>query len=112
VKRGEIWLGSLDPTVGREQAGTRPFLIVSHDYYNDTPTRLAIVLPLTGQLRRWPLRVRVSPPEGNLSVESDILCDQVGAVDKSRLNRLIGSVSPSTLRRVSQVMRDLLDLNP
>ncbi len=46
MKRGEIWLVSLDPTSGHEQKGRRPVLIVSPDAFNRT-TKLPIVLPIT-----------------------------------------------------------------
>ncbi len=46
MKRGDIYLVSLDPTQGREQQGTRPVLVVSPDRFNKV-TRLPIVLPIT-----------------------------------------------------------------
>ena len=46
MKRGEIWLVSLDPTAGHEQKGRRPVLIVSPEAFNRT-TRVPVVLPIT-----------------------------------------------------------------
>ncbi|HYN21742.1 MAG TPA: type II toxin-antitoxin system PemK/MazF family toxin, partial [Thermoanaerobaculia bacterium] len=45
--RGEVWLASLDPVRGHEQAGTRPVLIVSEDLFNRGPAELIIALPVT-----------------------------------------------------------------
>ena len=47
MKRGEIWLVSLDPTSGHEQKGRRPVLIVSPEAFNRV-TRVPVVLPITG----------------------------------------------------------------
>lgn len=47
--RGEVWLATLDPTVGREQAGTRPALIVSDDLFNQSHAELVVVLPITSK---------------------------------------------------------------
>ena len=61
MKRGEIWLVSLDPTSGHEQKGRRPVLIVSPEAFNRV-TKVLVVLPVIGvqlyflwkQERRWP----------------------------------------------------------
>ncbi len=62
--RGEIWLVNLDPTIGREQAGERPVVILSTDRFNRGPAGLVIVAPMTTRDRRLPLHVAVDPPEG------------------------------------------------
>ena len=46
MKRGDIYVVSLDPTAGREQQGNRPVLIISHDSFN-AATKLPVVLPIT-----------------------------------------------------------------
>ena len=53
--RGEIWLVDLDPTMGHEQAGTRPALVVSTDYLNSSSADLVILVPLTTVKRGIPL---------------------------------------------------------
>ena len=51
--RGEIWLATLDPTVGREQAGTRPALIISDDLFNQSHAELVVVLPSHRKVRAF-----------------------------------------------------------
>jgi mRNA-degrading endonuclease toxin of MazEF toxin-antitoxin module len=67
VSQGEVWSGDPDPTLGREQRGRRPALVVSIDGMNHGPVGLAIVTPLTSVAREEiPTRMRVDPPEGGL----------------------------------------------
>lgn len=108
--RGEIWLVSFDPTLGREQAGTRPALVLSIDKYNLGASELVVVLPLTSKDKRQPLYVAVHPPEAALSMTSFVKCDDVRSVSKVRLKKLFGRVSPATMGEVEQRMRILLGL--
>lgn len=108
--RGEVWLVELDPTRGHEQAGRRPALIVSVDTYNQGPSGLVIVLPLTSRLRNIPLHVRVAPPEGGLTVISAILCDQVRAITRVRLVQRWGTVEAQTMQAVEERLRAVLGL--
>jgi len=108
--RGEVWSVNLDPTLGREQAGTRPALVLSVDKFNHGPAELVVVLPITSKDKRQPMHVPVTPPEGGLSQLSFIKCDDIRSVSKQRLRKLYGSVSPRTLADVELRMRTLLDL--
>ena len=108
--RGEIWLVDLDPTRGHEQAGRRPVLIISEDPFNRSRANLVIVLPVTSTLRLLPFRVRLSPPDGGLKVESDVLCEAVRSVSKTRLVVRFGRVTPKTLALVEDRLRVLLGL--
>lgn len=108
--RGEVWLAELNPVRGHEQAGKRPVLIVSEDLFNRGPADLVIVLPLTSTLRPIPSRVRLSPPEGGLKVESDVLCDAIRSISKERLLVRWGMVRPGTLEEIEDRLRILLRL--
>ena len=92
VSRGDIWLVSLDPTVGSEIKKSRPCVVVSppemHDYL-----RTVIVAPMTTKSRPAPFRV----PLSHGGRKGLILLDQIRAVDKARLARKMGSVSAKTL---------------
>ena len=103
--RGEIWLAHLDPTVGREQAGTRFVLVVSNDYFNYGPAELVAIVPLTRTDRGLPLHVPIAEPEANLIGRGVILCDQPRTISKSRLVRRKGAVEPSTLLAVENRLR-------
>lgn len=92
VKRGEIWLATLDPTIGSEIRKTRPCVIISpaemHDYL-----RTVIVAPMTTASRPAPFRISVT--FGGKT--GRILLDQIRTLDKSRLAKRLGAVTPRTL---------------
>jgi mRNA interferase MazF len=109
--RGEIWLASLSPTRGHEQAGERPVLIVSSNIFNQGPAGLVFVLPLTRTNRGIPIHVPVDPPEGGLTARSYILCDAIRSISKDRLGiRTWGRVSTQTMQQVENNLRILIDL--
>jgi mRNA interferase MazF len=109
-RRGEVWFADLSPTLGREQAGRRPVLIISDDAYNAGPAGLTIALPLTSSVQRLATRVLLNPPEAGLKVKSDILCDQIRALSNLRLLRRWGNVTPATLALVERSLRTVLHL--
>jgi mRNA interferase MazF len=110
-RRGEIWLADLNPTRGHEQAGRRPVLIVSTDAFNHGPASLVFVVPLTRTGRGIPIHVPVEPPEGGLTARSYVLCDALRSIAKERLiGPPWGAVTRTTLHKVEDVLRILLDL--
>jgi mRNA interferase MazF len=110
ASRGDLWSVSLDPTLGREQAGTRPALVLSVDKFNHGPADLIVVLPITSKNKQQPLHVEVTPPEGGLKLSSFIKCDDIRSISKQRLKRFHGTVSAKTMAEVEKRVRILLDL--
>src|SRR4051794_20595987 len=112
--RREIWLIDFGTGRGHEQAGPRPALIVSDDGFNQGLSGLVMVVPLTSKVQKSkniPVHILVSPPEGGLKTPSVLLCDQLRTVSKDRLGRAPwGSVSPTTMADVENVLRTLLGL--
>lgn len=109
VRRGDIYRADLDPVLGSEQGGVRPVLIVQNDLGNLTsPT--VIIAPLTSRSKKKTLRthVTVDPPEGGLSRPSQVLCEQVRTLEKSRLSLYLGRLSADTLRRVDEALEQAL----
>ena len=92
VKRGEIWLVSLDPTIGSEINKSRPCVVVSPAEMHDH-LRTVMVAPMTTKSRPAPFRVPVT----HGGQKGLILLDQVRAVDKARLAKKLGAVSAKTL---------------
>jgi mRNA interferase MazF len=92
VRRGEIWLARLDPTLGSEIQKTRPCVVISppemHDYL-----RTVIVAPMTTGNRPAPFRI----PLRFARKDGLILLDQIRTIDKVRLVRRLGSILPGTL---------------
>ena len=93
VKRGEIWLVNLDPTVGSEIQKTRPCLVISPPEMHDH-LRTAIVAPMTTGSRPAPFRIAVQ----HGGKKGLILLDQLRAVDKTRLVKRSGAVSSTVLK--------------
>ena len=109
-KRGEVWAINFDPTQGREQAGTRPALIVSDNALNSSPRGLVVVCPITGTDRSIPTHVPVEPPEGGLVKSSVVMVEQLRSVSTSRLGRRLGEATPETMGSVNQVLGFVLGL--
>ena len=105
MKRGEIWLAALDPTVGSEIQKTRPCLVVSPDEMN-AHLRTAIVAPMTTGSRPAPFRVAVTF-KGKAGL---ILPDQMRTINKARLVKRMGRVDAATLRpaRIPQTLLEIL----
>jgi len=108
--RGEVWDVNLDPVIGHEQAGSRPALVLSVDLFNGGPADLVVVAPITraGRKVRW--HVPLSPPEGGLTADSYIQCENVRSVSKNRLKRRRGRVSEPTMQQVEDRLRILMGL--
>lgn len=107
--QGDVWFVQLDPTLGHEQGGNRPALIVSVDQLGTGPSELAIVVPITKTDRPNPLHVEIEPPEGGVRVRSYAMPEMVRSISRERLIERWGSVRTETLdevtRRVKLLMR-------
>ena len=108
--RGDIWEVDLNPTVGREQAGRRPVLIVSDNALNRSPRGLVVVIPVTGTSRGLPTHVPIIPPEGGLTKPSVMMTEQVRSISKDRLVRRHGAVTQATMSQVDQILQIVLGL--
>ena|SRR5579864_5741979 len=86
IKRGEIYLVSLDPAKGREQAGYRPVLVVSSDAINSLPLVVTVVPGTDAKKigKSYSTNVRVSAKESGLPKDTVFLCFQARAIDSSR----------------------------
>ncbi len=102
VRRGEIWLVNLDPTVGSEIRKTRPCLVVSPPEMHDH-LRTVLVAPMTTGGREAPFRIGVTHAGRN----GLILLDQVRAVDKTRLAKKVGAVSAKTLAATLRALQEV-----
>jgi mRNA interferase MazF len=95
VHRFDVYLVNLDPTIGREIKKTRPCLVVSPDEMN-RHIGTAIVAPMTTKGRPYPTRVacRFQGKDGQ------IVLDQIHTVDKKRLVKRLGKISPAAQQAV------------
>jgi mRNA interferase MazF len=102
VKRGEIWLVNLDPTVGSEIQKTRPCVVISPPEMHDH-LRTAIVAPMTTGSRTAPFRIAVR--HGGKS--GLILLDQIRAVDKTQLVKRRGAVGSAVLQATLAALAEI-----
>jgi len=110
--RGEVWLADLDPRRGTESGKTRPVLIVQSRALVQAGHPSTIVVPLTTNLvdAAEPLRVRF-PRRGRLHRDSDLLIDQIRAIDNRRLvGRALCRAPEPLLHRVGEAIREVMDL--
>lgn len=88
IRRGSIWLANLNPGGGTEPGKPRPVLVVQSQVLLDVEHPSSLIIPLTTRLTRQaePLRIRV-PAQGLLERDSDLLIDQLRAIDNRRLTK-------------------------
>ena len=101
MKRGEIWLVSLDPTSGREQRGRRPVLVVSPEAFNRI-TKVPVVLPITGGGNFARTAGFAVPLTGAGTKTTGIIrCDQPRALDlAARGGKKLESISDAIMAEV------------
>lgn len=101
VQRREVWLADLNPIRGSEQAGVRPVLIIQNDAINAFTTTV-LAIPLTTNLRRasLPSCTLIACGEGGFVHDSVALCHQLRALDKTRLQKMLGTIDRTTLTNV------------
>ena len=108
-KAGEVWLTNCDPQVGREQAGRRPALILSHDRFNAARNGLVFLAPMTGTDRGLPIHYRIEAGVGGLSKTSYVLCDQAKSTSELRLLQYMGEVPAEVLLEVRRITGRFID---
>lgn len=111
MRRGEVWLVNLDPTIGAEIRKTRPAVIVSSDLVGILPLR--VIVPLTDWKERYdvaPWMVRIDPtPANGLSKPSAADCFQVRSVATARLVRKIGQVSDDDMEKIVESIQLVIE---
>ncbi len=104
LRRGEVYLVSLNPTKGREIKKTRPCVIVSPDELNDHLSTF-IVAPMTTGGHPYPFRI----PCKFQRKDGFIVLDQLRTVDRHRMVRRLGQVHTTTLAKVLGVLREMFE---
>ena len=100
VARGEVWLVTLDPTVGREIQKTRPCVVVSPPEINDHLSTV-LVAPMTTGSRSAPFRAAVHF-KGRTGL---ILLEQIRAADKVRLAKRLGAIDDAELSAALAILK-------
>jgi mRNA interferase MazF len=113
LPRGTLVIVDLEPTLGHEQRGTRPCLIVSDPAVNDSQRfGLLAVVPITGTPAPGALYPPLAPGAHGLTKPSYALVDQLRSIDKRRIRRRHGQVSEAELAAIDAGLRLYLGLEP
>lgn len=110
ISTGDVWIAQLDPTVGHEQGGRRPVVVVSSQDFHSLPIGMTVVVPLTGVDRGLVTQPRIASRTAGLSRTSFARPEDLRAIDSARLQRRLGGISEAELAEVRKVLRYFLDL--
>lgn len=113
IKQFEIWIADLNPQIGTETGKTRPVLVVQTNLLNKLPHPSTIICPITTNLKPDAdiLRVHLKKGEANLSQDSDIMIDQIRAIDNKRLISKLGTLPVRLTEQVKENIMIVLDLD-
>ena len=108
-KQFEIWLADLNPQIGTEPGKTRPVVVVQTDLLNEFhPSTL--VCPVTTNVVKQIDLLRVHLKKGPLTASSDILVDQLRAIDNRRFRRRMGKLTRDEVSKLKENIKIVLDL--
>lgn len=99
IRRYDVYLVNLDPTLGSEIRKTRPCLVLSPDEMN-RHIRTVIIAPMTSMRRDYPTRVDITFQRK----KGQVVLDQIRTVDKARLTRRIGRLPEARAREVADIL--------
>jgi mRNA interferase MazF len=109
--RGAVVVVELDPTIGREQRGVRPCVVVSDpDVIGDQRFPLVCVVPVTGTPGEGLLYPPLAPGQSGLAKKSFALIDQLRSIDKRRIRRVFGELAREEMAVVDEGLAAFLGL--
>jgi len=109
-KRGEIYLVNFDPARGSEQAGIRPAVIIQNDIGNTFSPTTIIATCSTASTKPFPFIVKIMAKESGLDRDSAVNFAQILTIDKNRLDKKIGQLSPNKIIEMNNAIINSLGL--
>ena len=107
ILRGEVRWADLNPVRGREQAGLRPVVILSHDVFNErSGTVIAVAITSQSQRAGFPLTLELRT--SNLPKQSWIKISQIRTLSTERIGKLLGRVSEEELNQVIDGLNEII----
>lgn len=107
ILRGDIFWAELNPTVGREQAGLRPVVVLSQDVFNDrSGTVIAVAVTSHEPRAGFPLTMEISSVK--LPKRSWVKVSQVRTLSVERLGKKLGRLSPEELGRIVEGLSEIV----
>jgi mRNA interferase MazF len=112
VKQYEIWIKDLNPKIGTEYGKTRPVLILQTNLLNQIPHPSTVICPLTTNVKKDAniLRVHLKKGEANLLEDSDVVIDQIRAIDNNRLIKKLSELPIKLIGMLKENVMILMDL--
>lgn len=112
IKQFDIWIADLEPQRGTETGKVRPVLIVQTNLLNNEHPSV-VICPVTTNVEKDSdiLRVHIRKGIANLKIESDIMIDQIRAVDNRRLLNKIGELTKELQLKVKDNIKIIFDLD-
>jgi mRNA interferase MazF len=107
ILRGEIRWADLNPTRGKEQAGLRPVLILSHDIFNER-SGTVIAMALTSQSQRAGFPLTLELKSKNLPKKSWIKISQIRILSVERIGRKIARVAEEELKQIIEGLHEII----
>lgn len=108
MKQKDIYLANLNPSMGNEQTGIRPILIISGNAMNDN-FGVVITCPLSSKIKNFAGCIVLLPDELNkLSEKSEVLTFQVRTIAKERLMKKIGEISEYQFQAIKKGLNEIL----
>lgn len=109
MKKKEIWNVFFDPTMGSEQAGNRPAVIVSGNNLNNN-LDVIWVCPITSSIHKYEGNPIIKPnSENGLKNKSEIMVFHIRSISKKRFKKKLGSISTEQMKQISVTINDILD---
>lgn len=110
-RRGEVYVVSLDPTIGAEIQKSRPAVILQNDIANrHSPVTIVAAITSKADDSLFPTEVLVRAGEGGLTRDSVVLLNQLRSIDRTRLVRRLGHLARVTMARVDRALAVSLGL--
>ncbi len=109
IKQYDIWLADLNPSKGTEPGKTRPVVIVQTDLLNETHLS-TLICPITTNIQAEVELLRVHLKKNQLDKLSDILVDQIRAIDNKRLISKLGQLTKDQQTKLRDNLKIVLDI--
>jgi mRNA interferase MazF len=109
IKQFDIWLADLNPSRGTEPGKTRPVVIIQTNLLNDTHLS-TVVCPITSNVQPEINLLRIHLKKGQLDKLSDVLVDQIRAIDNKRFIKKVGQLNKDQIMKIKDNIRIVLDL--
>lgn len=107
ILRGDIYWANLDPTIGHEQSGKRPVVIISHNVFNENSgTVIAVAITSKEQKAEFPLTLEINSKD--LPKKSWIKISQIRTLSEERLGERIGHIKEEELNLIIEGLNEII----